>query len=323
MATMRVVRADEAGGPEVLTVHQVERPEPGAHEVLIKVAAAGINRGDVLQRLGHYPPPPGVTDVLGLEVSGTVAAVGDAVRDWQVDDECVALLAGGGYAEYVAVDERQIMRCPKGMDLETAGGFVEVAATVVSNLERARLGKGETLLVHGGAGGIGSFAIQYAKYLGARVVTTAGKPEKLEFCRELGADLALDYHDDWADAVKEFGGVDVVLDSIGAKYLPLHLDLMSPGGRMVTIGMMKGRKGELDLGLLLAKRCTVMGTTLRSRSSEYKGGVLARVDDVCHEGYANGTFRAVPVRSWPLDEAAAAHEFFDSGDHIGKLVLRP
>lgn len=320
---MRVVRADGAGGPEVLVVHEVPRPEAKAGEVLIEVTAAGMNRGDVMQRHGHYPPPEGVTDVLGLEVSGTIAEVGDGVEGWSPGDECVALLAGGGYAEYVAVDARQVIRPPRGMDLVTAGGFIEVAATVISNLDLAELTSGETFLVHGGAGGIGSFAIQYAKSLGAKVVATAGQPQKLDLCRELGADVAVSYHDDWAAAVKDLGGVDVILDSIGAKYLDDHVSLLKRDGRMVTIGLQKGRRAELDLGMLLGKRGTLMATTLRSRSAEEKAKILKRVAEVTQEGFANGVFRCVPVREFALDDVRAAHEFFDSGDHTGKLVLRP
>lgn len=321
--TMRVVRAGDAGGPEVLRVDHDPRPTAADGELLIEVAAAGLNRGDVMQRMGHYPPPPGVTDVLGLEASGTVVEVGPGVTGWSVGQECVALLAGGGYAEYIAVDARQVIHPPRGMGLVAAGGFVEVAATVISNLDLARLGAGETFLVHGGAGGIGSFAIQYARSLGAKVVATAGKPDKLAFCRELGADLAVDYHDDWAEQVRAFGGADVILDSIGAKYLADHVDLLKRDGRMVTIGLQKGRRGELDLGTLLGKRGTLMATTLRSRPVEFKEQVLRRVEEVTRSGYADGTFRVVPVRDWPLAEVRAAHAFFDSGDHVGKLVLRP
>ena len=200
---MRAVVTHEAGGPEVLTIEQVETPAPARGQVLIRVAAAGVNRADILQREGHYPPPPGVSDVIGLEVSGHIAAVGEDVEGWTVGDPCVALLAGGGYAEYVAVAAGQVAPAPDGVDLVEAAGIMEVAATVVSNFDVARLQPGETLLVHGGTGGIGMFAIQYATALGCRVIATAGTPEKLALCRELGADVALDYHDDWVAALKE------------------------------------------------------------------------------------------------------------------------
>lgn len=320
---MRAVLADGAGGPEVLTVTQVDRPDPGPHEVRIKVAAAGINRADVMQRKGHYPPPPGASEVLGLEVSGHIDAVGSEVRDWDEGQECVALLAGGGYAEYVVVDAEHILPPPEGLDLIAAGGFIEVAATVISNMDVAALTGRDTFLVHGGAGGIGSFAIQYAKSLGCKVITTAGRPEKLELCRSMGADLALSYNDDWVGAVRDAGGVDVILDSVGAKYLSDHVDLMNKDGRMVVIGLQKGRKGELDLGKLLNKRAHISATSLRSRPADQKARIVARVHEMMHHAYANGTLRPVPVRSWPLDEVSAAHEFFDSGEHQGKLILQP
>lgn len=320
---MRVVTVPEPGGPEALRITRAPRPTAAAGEVLIEVTAAGVNRADVMQRRGHYPPPKGVTDVLGLEVSGVIAGVGEGVTEWSVGDECVALLAGGGYAEFVAIDARQVIRPPAGMDLVTAGGFVEVAATVISNMDLAGLCAGETFLVHGGAGGIGSFAIQYAKSVGARAVTTAGREEKLAFCRELGADLAVSYQDAWVDRIAEFGGVDVILDSIGAAYLEPHVDLMRTDARMVVIGLQKGRRGEVDLGKLLGKRGTIMATGLRGRPVEQKEQILRRVTEVTRTGYVDGTFRPVPIREFALDDVEGAHEYFDSGEHQGKLVLRP
>ncbi|NNG19720.1 NAD(P)H-quinone oxidoreductase [Naumannella sp. ID2617S] len=318
---MRAVLAEGAGGPEVLRVGEVETPTPGPGQVLVKVTAAGINRADVMQRLGHYPPPPGESEVIGLEVSGTVAALGADVDDWSVGMECLALLSGGGYAEYVAVPAGQLVPPPPGVDLVTAAGVLEVAATVQSNAEIAHLGTGDAYLVHGGAGGIGSFAIQYAKALGCTVFTTAGSAEKLQFCRELGADHALDYHDDWSVAVQEAGGVDVILDNMGAKYLDANLTALRPDGRLTVIGLMGGRKGELNLGALLAKRGQVIATSLRSRPAKQKAAICTGVVERVWPMIADGSISTAPTRRFALDEVAAAHEYFDSGEHRGKLVL--
>lgn len=321
-AMMRAVTATEAGDPGVLRVGEIERPSPAPGQVLIKVVAAGINRADVMQRRGFYPPPPGEPETIGLEVSGTIAEVGEGVTGWAPGQECVALLAGGGYAEYVAVHADQVMPPPPGVDLVTAAGLVEVSCTVVSNLTIANLSAGETFLVHGGAGGIGSFAIQYAKHLGAKVVTTASSEGKLEFCRSLGADLAVSYREDWVRAALDFGGVDVILDNQGARYLGMNVDVLNKDGRLVIIGLMGGRKAELDIGKLLNKRCAVMATSLRSRPVTQKAVVTAAVRDTVWPLLESGQIRTVPTKVFDLADVVAAHEYFDSGEHQGKLVLR-
>jgi putative PIG3 family NAD(P)H quinone oxidoreductase len=323
---MRAVIASEPGGPETLTLTELPDPEPGAGEVVIDVAATAVNRADTLQRRGHYPPPPGASDVLGLECSGTVAAVGADVDAWQVGDEVCALLAGGGYAEKVAVPAGQVMPLPKGIDLVTAGALPEVACTVWSNVFMiAGLQQGETLLVHGGAGGIGTMAIQLAKALGARVVTTAGSPEKLELCRSLGADVAVSYRDvDFVEEVRaatEGRGADVILDNMGAKYLDRNLSALAPDGRLVIIGMQGGVKAELDIGKLLAKRGAVIATSLRSRPTPEKAAICASVVEHVWPLVADGAIRTLVHTTLPFDQAAEAHRIMESGDHSGKIVL--
>ena len=323
---MRAVIASEPGGPEILTLTELPDPEPRAGEVVIDVAATAVNRADTLQRRGHYPPPPGASDVLGLECSGTVAAVGADVDAWQVGDEVCALLAGGGYAEKVAVPAGQVMPLPKGIDLVTAGALPEVACTVWSNVFMiAGLQPEETLLVHGGAGGIGTMAIQLAKALGARVVTTAGSPEKLELCRSLGADVAVSYRDqDFVEEVRaatDGRGADVILDNMGAKYLDRNLSALAPDGRLVIIGMQGGVKAELDIAKLLAKRGAVIATSLRSRPTSEKASICASVVEHVWPLVADGTIRTLVHTVLPFDRAAEAHQIMESGDHTGKIVL--
>ncbi len=321
---MRAVVTHEAGGPEVLTIEQVETPAPARGQVLIRVAAAGVNRADILQREGHYPPPPGVSDVIGLEVSGHIAAVGEDVEGWTVGDPCVALLAGGGYAEYVAVAAGQVAPAPDGVDLVEAAGIMEVAATVVSNFDVARLQPGETLLVHGGTGGIGMFAIQYATALGCRVIATAGTPEKLALCRELGADVALDYHDDWVAALKEATdgrGADVILDIMGAKYLGSNVRSLARLGRLVVIGLQGGVKGELNLNALLMKSATVTATSLRFRPVEEKSAIVARVASEIWPLVTAGAIHTAHQTRFAVEEVRAAHEQLAGGDNVGKIVL--
>lgn len=316
--------ADSFGAPEVLQVREVPSPEPGPGEVLVEVVAAGVNRADLVQRQGHYPPPPGASEVFGLEVSGRVAALGEGVDDLAVGQECVALLAGGGYAEQVVVPAGQVLAPPPGMSLIEAAGVIEVAATVWSNLDLARLRAGEVFLVHGGSGGIGSFAIQYARALGATVVTTAGTPEKLTHCRELGADHALSYRDDWAAQVRDLTGphgVDVVLDNMGAKYLGSHLQLLARNGRLVVIGLQGGTRATLDLGLLLRRCGSVSATSLRGRPLAEKAEICRRVAAEVWPLLADGTIRPTRTTTFLLDEVRAAHERLESGDSLGKLVL--
>ena len=317
------------GGPDVLQIGEVPTPEPGPGEVLVTVVAAGVNRADLMQRQGHYPPPPGASEVLGLEVSGRVAAFGADVDESTtggigLGQPCVALLAGGGYAEYVAVPAGQVLPPPPGMDLIDAGGTIEVAATVWSNLDQARLGRGEVFLVHGGAGGIGSFAIQYARSRGATVITTAGAKDKLDYCRELGAEHALSYREDWVGAVREItggSGVDVVLDNMGAKYLPDHVDLLARNGRLVVIGLQGGAQGTLNLGTLLRTGGSVTATSLRGRPVSEKAEICRRVAQEVWPLLGDGSIRAPRCTRFPLDEARSAHERLESGDSLGKVVL--
>lgn len=323
---MRAVIAAQPGGPEVLTVAELPDPTPGPGEVVVDVAATAVNRADTLQRQGKYPPPPGASDVLGLECSGTVSAVGEGVTVWAVGDEVCALLAGGGYAERVLVPAGQVMPKPDGVDLVTAGALPEVACTVWSNLFMvAGLQPGETLLVHGGAGGIGTLAIQLAKALGARVVTTAGSAEKLELCRSLGADVAVSYRDqDFVEEVRaatDGRGADVILDNMGAKYLDRNVSALAPEGRLVIIGMQGGVKGELNIGKLLAKRGAVIATSLRSRPVEEKAAICSAVVEHVWPLVADGSVRVVVHETMPLAEASRAHELMESGDHTGKIVL--
>lgn len=322
---MRAVVADGSGGPEILSVAELPDPTPGPGEVLVEVAAAGLNRADLLQRQGFYPPPPGASEVIGMECSGTVAALGEGVEGWAVGDEVCCLLAGGGYASYVVVPAGQVMPVPAGVDLVTAAALPEVAATVWSNVFMvAGLRPDESLLVHGGAGGIGTFAIQLAHAMGARVLTTGGTPEKLAFCRELGADVTIDYREqDFVEVVREStdGGVDVVLDNMGAKYLARNVDALALEGRLVVIGMQGGTKAELDLGALLRKRGAVIATSLRSRPVEDKSAICAAVVEHVWPLVADGSVRPVVHGTMPLEQVREAHELMGSGSHTGKILL--
>ena len=323
---MRAVIAPEPGGPDALVVADLPDPQPGPGEVVIDLAATAVNRADTLQRQGFYPPPPGASDILGLECSGVVSAVGDGVDAWQVGDEVCALLAGGGYAEQVAVPAAQLLPLPDGVDLVTAASLPEVACTVWSNIVmHAKLTAGELLLVHGGAGGIGSFAIQLAHALGARVLTTAGSAEKLAVCRSLGADVAINYKDqDFVEEVKaatDGRGADVILDNMGGKYLSRNVDALATEGRLVVIGMQGGTKGELDLGMLMRKRAAVVSTTLRARPVEEKAAICASAVEHVWPVVAARAGRTLVHTTLPLDEAREGHRIMEAGDHIGKIVL--
>ncbi|WP_134765718.1 NAD(P)H-quinone oxidoreductase [Nocardioides sp. 1609] len=323
---MRAVVADGAGGPEILSVQEVPDVAPGPGEVLVEVAATAVNRADSLQRQGHYPPPPGASTTIGLECSGTVVALGDGVDGPQVGDEVCALLAGGGYASQVVVPVGQLMPVPDGVDLVTAAALPEVACTVFSNVFMvAALEADETFLVHGGAGGIGTFAIQLAKALGARVLTTGGSAEKLAFCAELGADVTISYRDqDFVEVVREVtdgAGADVILDNMGGSYLGRNVDALATEGRLVVIGLQGGAKGELPLGKLLAKRGAVIATSLRGRPLPDKAAICAAVVEHVWPLVADGTIRPVVDRTLPLEEVAAAHRRMDEGGHTGKIVL--
>lgn len=323
---MRAVIADGAGGPEVLSVAELPDPEAGPGEVVLDVAAAALNRADLLQRQGFYPPPPGASDIIGMECSGTVAAVGPGVTGWSVGDEACALLAAGGYAEKVAVPAGQLMPVPAGVDLVTAAALPEVACTVWSNVFMiAGLKPHETLLVHGGAGGIGSFAIQLAHQLGATVVTTAGTAGKRAACLALGADAAVDYREqDFVEETRratDGRGADVILDNMGAKYLDRNIDALATEGRLVIIGMQGGTKAELDINKLLRKRGAVIATALRSRPVEEKSAICASVVEHVWPLVAEGLVQPVVNGSMPLEDVAAAHALMESGEHSGKILL--
>jgi len=323
---MRAIVVDQPGGPEALVWTEVNDPAAGPGEVVIDVAASAVNRADLLQRQGFYPPPPGAPPYPGLECSGVVAQVGDGVVGWSVGDECVALLAGGGYAEKVVVPAGQLMPVPPGLDLVTAAALPEVACTVWSNVVMdAGLRGGDVLLVHGGAGGIGTFAIQAGVALGARVAVTAGSPAKLERCAALGAEVLVDYREqDFVEVVREATrghGADVVLDNMGAAYLQRNVDVLATGGRIQVIGLQGGVKGEINLGVLMGKRAQVRGTTLRARPVEEKAAICARVASDVWPLVAAGRITAVVDRRIPMADAADAHRAIESGDHVGKVLL--
>jgi len=320
------MRAIVAESPEVLSWQEVADVRPAAGEVLIRVAAAGVNRADLLQAAGKYPPPPGASDTIGLEVSGVVAAVGDGVSDWVVGQEVCALLAGGGYAEYVAVPAPQVLPIPGGVDLVDAAGLPEVACTVWSNLvQTAGLTEGQQLLVHGGASGVGSHAIQVARQLGAWVAVTAGSEAKLAFCRELGADVTINYHDeDFVARIREAGGADVILDIMGAAYLDRNIDALADDGRLIVIGMQGGVKAEVNLGKLIGKRAGVIGTALRGRPVEGphgKGAVVAAVTGKVWPMLADGRINPVIGARVPIEQVGEAHRLLSSGEVTGKVVL--
>ncbi|MFC7490846.1 MULTISPECIES: NAD(P)H-quinone oxidoreductase [unclassified Knoellia] len=323
---MKAITISEPGGPEALVLTDVDTPEPQAGEVRIKVAAAGVNRADVMQRMGHYDPPPGMTEVPGLEVSGVIDAVGEDVTEWVVGDGVCALLVGGGYAEQVTVPAGQVLPIPAGVDLKDAAALPEVASTVWSNVFlTANLQPGETLLVHGGSSGIGTMAIQLAREVGARVAVTAGSQEKLDVCRELGAEILINYREqDFVEELRKATdghGADVILDNMGAKYLPRNVQALATAGRLVVIGMQGGVKGELDLGKLLRKRGAVIATSLRARPVAEKATIVAAVREHVWPMIADGRVRPIIHSRHPLADAAAAHAEMEASQHIGKILL--
>jgi len=324
---MRAVVASEPGGPEVLTITELPDLTPGPGEVLIEVAAAGLNRADLLQRQGFYPPPPGASDVIGMEASGTIAAVGAGVDTWQVGDEVCALLAGGGYASQVVVPAGQVMPVPAGVSLVDAAALPEVACTVWSNVFMVgALQPSESFLVHGGAGGIGTMAIQLAHQLGSRVFITAGTPEKRALCATLGADVVIDYREETFEDVitdlTDHRGVDVILDNMGAKYLARNVSALADSGRLVIIGLQGGSRAELDINALMRKRAAVIGTTLRSRPVEGKSAICASVVENVWPLVAAGDVKPIIDVVLPFDQAADAHRRMEAGEHSGKILLR-
>jgi putative PIG3 family NAD(P)H quinone oxidoreductase len=325
---MRAVIATSEGGPEVLEVQERPDPTAGPGQVVLDVAATAVNRADLLQRQGLYPPPPGASDVIGLECSGVVAEVGDDVEGLSVGDRVCALLSGGGYAEKVAVPVGQVMPLPRDVDLVTAAALPEVACTVFSNVFMVgRLRKGETFLVHGGSGGIGTFAIQLAAAVGARVATTAGSEERLQRCRELGAEIAVNYKEqDFVEALREAtdgAGADVILDNMGAKYLGRNVDALATNGRLVIIGMQGGSKAELDINALLRKKAAVVATALRSRPEEEKAAICAGVVEQVWPLVSDGVVKATVHEVVPFAEAPRAHSLVADGEAFGKVLLVP
>ncbi len=311
--------------PDSFTWAEVPDPTAGDGEVIVEVTATAVNRADVMQRQGHYPPPPGASAYPGLECSGVISAIGPGVTGHSVGERVCALLAGGGYAEQVAVPAGQLLPIPQGMSVQEAAALPEVACTVWSNVvDIARLRKGQTLLVHGGGGGIGTFAIQLGKALGATVIVTA-RAAKHDELRKLGADLAIDYTaDDFVALTRDFTGgrgADVVLDIIGAKYLSRNIDVLAPNGRIAVIGFQGGRRGELDLGALMAKRGSISATTLRARPVEEKTKIVRGVRDQVWPLVDAGAIRPIIDTTMPLADAIDAHRRMEASDHLGKIVL--
>ncbi|MDN4476006.1 NAD(P)H-quinone oxidoreductase [Demequina sp. SYSU T00192] len=317
---MKATIVTSPGGPEALSLEDVPAPVPDAGDAVMRITAAGVNRADVLQREGRYPPPAGAAPWPGLEAAGVVESA-PASSPWRPGDRACALLPGGGYAERVAVDASLLLPIPRGVTDVEAASLVEAACTVVSNLDAAGARAGETVLVHGGSGGVGTAALQIAKARGLRVLTTAGGPARVGRCLELGADAAFDHRtEDWAAGVRALGGADIVLDVVGAAYLPANIRVLRTGGRLVVIGMQRGSRGELDLGALLAKRASVIGTTLRARPLAERAAIVARVRE---EVWPLVPDRVRPLvhATFPLAEAAAAHRALEAGEVFGKVVL--
>ncbi|MEU3374344.1 NAD(P)H-quinone oxidoreductase [Streptomyces sp. NPDC006660] len=323
---MYAITIPEPGGPEALVWAEVPDPVPGEGEVLVEVAAAAVNRADVLQRQGFYNPPPGASPYPGLECSGRIAALGPGVSGWSVGDEVCALLSGGGYAQKVAVPAGQLLPVPEGVSLTEAAALPEVVCTVWSNVFMvSHLRPGETLLVHGGSSGIGTMAIQLGKAIGAKVAVTAGGPAKLERCAELGADILIDYREqDFVDEVAKATdgvGADVILDIMGAKYLERNVRALAVNGRLAVIGLQGGAKGELNLGALLTKRAAVTATSLRGRPASEKAAIVAAVREHVWPLITGGGVRPVVDRTLPLSDAAEGHRVLESSQHIGKVLL--
>jgi putative PIG3 family NAD(P)H quinone oxidoreductase len=323
---MIAVSITKPGGPDVLRAVEIPVPEPGAREVLIRVAAAGVNRPDVMQREGKYPPPPGASDIPGLEVSGTIAALGADVRRWREGDQVCALVAGGGYSEYCLAPDVQCLPIPSALELISAAGVPETFFTVWTNVfERGRLRAGESFLVHGGSSGIGTTAIQMARAFGARVFATAGTDEKCVACENLGAERAINYNTrDFVAAVlplTDGNGVDVILDMVGAPYFSRNVELLALEGRLVQIAVLRGAKAEINLVRLLRQRLTITGSTLRSRTVEEKGAIAEALEKAVWPLVEAGKIRPVIFATFPLSEAAEAHRLMESGSHIGKILL--
>jgi putative PIG3 family NAD(P)H quinone oxidoreductase len=324
---MTAIEIREAGGPEVLVPASRPVPEPGTGEVLIRVAAAGINRPDVLQRAGGYPPPPGASDIPGLEIAGDVVGLGDAVKGRKLGDRVMALVAGGGYAEYCTAPAAQCLPIPKGLDMIEAAAIPETFFTVWSNVfDRGRLKAGESILVHGGSSGIGTTAIQLAKAFGARVFTTAGSADKCAACEKLGAERAINYRDeDFVTVVRDLtdgAGVDVILDMVGGDYIARNIKALAPDGRLCQIAFLGGSKAVVDFLPMMLKRLTLTGSTLRPRPVEFKAAIARALEKNVWPLVEKGAVKPVLFKTLPLAQAAEAHRLMESSAHIGKIVLQ-
>lgn len=325
-ADMRAIEIKQPGGPEVLVPTRRPVPKPGASEVLIRVAAAGVNRPDILQRQGAYSPPPGASDLPGLEVAGEIVAVGPDTPRWKVGDKVTALVAGGGYAEFCAAPAPQCLPIPSKLGMVAAGALPETFFTVWTNVfGRGRLQAGESFLVHGGSSGIGTTAIQLASQFGARVFTTAGSPDKCSKCKELGAAVAIDYRtQDFVQVIeRETGGkgVDLILDMVGGDYINRNLQCLAVDGRLVQIAFLKGTKAEVNFGSLMVKRQTITGSTLRPQSVAAKGAIARALEEKVWPLVASGKVGPVIHATFPLEQAAEAHRLMETSAHVGKIVL--
>jgi len=322
---MNCIEIREPGGPDVLEMTIRSVPVPLFEEVQIRVTAAGVNRPDCIQREGHYAPPPGVTDIPGLEVAGIISALGEGVTGWNIGDKVAALVAGGGYGEFVVAPVQQCLPVPDGLSMIEASALPETFFTVWTNVfERGALKSGETFLVHGGSSGIGTTAIQIAREMGARVMATAGSAEKCEACLKLGAERAVNYREeDFVEVAKEFGnkGIDVILDMVGGDYIARNIKALAPDGRLVNIAFLQGSKAEVNFMPIMLKRLTLTGSTLRPQSIKRKGEIAAALKEHVWPLIAKGTIRPVVHETFELSQARAAHELMESSQHIGKIVL--
>ena len=323
---MIAIEIREPGEPDVLVPVERPIPTPGSGEVLIKVAAAGVNRPDLMQRRGRYPPPPGASDIPGLEIAGTVDRLGSDVSPWKVGDDICALVAGGGYAEYCVAPAPQCLPVPRGLDIVSAAAIPETFFTVWTNVfERGRLAAGESILIHGGASGIGTTAIQLARARGARVFATAGSPDKCAACERLGAERAINYKEtDFLEAVRAATGgrgVDVVLDMVGGDYFPRNIDALAVEGRLVEIATLRGAKAEITIPTVMQRRLTITGSTLRARAVAEKGAIAQAVRTHVWPLVESGAVKPIIHQTFPLADAAAAHRVLEAGAHIGKVVL--
>lgn len=321
---MNVVEISKPGGPEVLLPARRPVPVPQPGQVLIQVAWAGVNRPDVAQRAGVYPPPPGASDLPGLEASGYIVALGEGVTEHALGDAVTALLPGGGYAEFAVTEARHALPIPDGMELREAAALCETLFTVWSNVfQRGTLRQGERFLVHGGSSGIGTTAIQLAKQKGATVITTAGSASKCDACRALGADIAINYRDeDFVKVVRDLGGANVILDMVGGAYLTRNLNALADDGRLVAIAFLEGTHGELDILQLMMRRLTITGSTLRPQSPEAKAAIARSLQEEVWPMIENGGFRPVMDSEFPLAKASDAHALMERSTHIGKIVLK-